>query len=294
MTGGITMYSCWVIYNGSLTSDKFIDQAVLIKEAAERAGVQAMIKKNYDVMMDLTDTFDLRPSFVVFLDKDILLAKFLKNHGIPIFNDPEVIETCDNKANQYIELSKYGLPMPVTIIAPKVYPSFTIADSGYYEKVLAKLGLPMIIKEGHGSFGMRVYLIETEEEFYVKTDELRGVDYVFQQFVESSRGRDIRVNIVGGEIVAAMYRHSETDFRANIANGGVAQTIELTTAQKELAIKAANAVGAEFAGVDLLFGKNEEPLVCEVNAAAHIRNIYNVTGINVADAMITYILREIE
>ena len=80
----------------------------------------------------------------------------------------------------------------------------------------------MIIKEGHGSFGMRVYLIETEEDFYTKTDELRGVDYVFQEFIATSRGRDIRVNIVGGEIVAAMYRYSETDFRANITNGGIA------------------------------------------------------------------------
>ncbi|WP_210468768.1 RimK family alpha-L-glutamate ligase [Sporosarcina sp. 6E9] len=288
------MYSCWVVYNGSLTSDKFKDQAVLIKEAAERAGVQAELKKNYEVMMDLSNNFAERPSFVVFLDKDILLAKFLKNNGIRVFNDPDVIETCDNKANQYLELSRNEIPMPKTIIAPKVYPSFTIADSGYYEKVLSYLGLPMIIKEGHGSFGMRVYLIETEDDFYSKVDELRGVDYIFQQFIESSRGRDIRVNIVGGEIVAAMYRHSETDFRANITNGGVAEVIELTEAQKALAIRAADAVGAEFAGVDLLFGENEEPLVCEVNAAAHIRNIYNVTGINVADAMITYILREIQ
>ncbi|WP_172369022.1 ATP-grasp domain-containing protein [Sporosarcina jiandibaonis] len=287
------MYSCWVIYNGSLTSDKFKDQAVLIIEAAERAGIKAELKKNYEVLMDLTSEFEQQPDFVVFLDKDILLAKFLKNNNIRIFNDPIVIETCDNKANQYLELAKHGISMPKTIIAPKVYPSFTIADSGYYEKVLSELGLPMIIKEGHGSFGMRVYLIETEEEFYAKTEELRGVDYVFQEFIETSKGRDIRVNIVGGEIVAAMYRHSETDFRANITNGGVAEVIELTDAQRDLAIKAADAVGAEFAGVDLLFGEDEKPLVCEVNAAAHIRNIYNVTGINVADEMIAYILREI-
>ena len=118
----------------------------------------------------------------------------------------------------------------------------------------------MIIKEGHGSFGMKVYLIETEEEFYEKVDELRGVDYVFQQFIATSRGRDIRVNIVGEKIVAAMYRSSETDFRANITNGGVAEVIELTESQKTLAIRAAHAVGAEFAGVDLLFGENEERL----------------------------------
>lgn len=293
MTGGMTLQSCWVIYNGSLTSDKFADQARLIQEAAKRAGIQASIKKNYEVMMDLTTSIDNPPAFIVFLDKDILLARYLKNQGIRIFNDPEVIETCDNKANQYIQLAKHQVPMPKTMIAPKVYPAFTIEHSGYYEKVLAELSLPVIIKEGRGSFGMKVYLIETKEAFYEKVAELRGVDYVFQQFIASSKGRDIRVNIVGGKIVAAMYRHSETDFRANITNGGTAEVITLTTAQENLAIQAAAAVGAEFAGVDLLFGENEEPLVCEVNAAAHIRNILNVTGINVADAMISYILEEI-
>lgn len=287
------MQSCWIIYNGSLTSDKFKDQAELMKEAAERAGLLAELKMNYEVMMNLATDLEIRPDFVVFLDKDILLANFLKNAGIPIFNDPDVIETCDNKAIQYLELSKQGIPMPETIIAPKVYQNFTIKESGYYEQVLNRLGLPMVIKEGHGSFGMKVYLIETEEQFYEKTDELRGIDYVFQEFIATSRGRDIRVNIVGGEVVAAMYRHSETDFRANISNGGVATVIELTDQQKALAIQAAHAVGAEFAGVDILFGDNEEPLVCEVNAAAHIRNIYNVTGINVADAMIAYILRKL-
>lgn len=290
MTGGIGLYNCWVIYNGSLTSDKFKDQAILIKEAAERADIKVEVKKNYEVMMDLSISMETRPDFVVFLDKDILLAKFLENNGVRIFNDANVIETCDNKAHQYIELSKYDIPMPKTIVAPKVYPTFTILNSGYYEQVLATLGLPMIIKEGHGSFGMRVYLIETQEAFYEKVEELRGVDYIFQQFIASSRGRDIRVNIVGGEVVAAMYRHSETDFRANITNGGVAEVIQLTEEQQELAIRAAAAVNAEFAGVDLLFGDNDKPLVCEVNAAAHIRNIYNVTGINVADAMINYIL----
>lgn len=287
------MVSCWIIYNGSLTNEKFIDQAILIQEAAERAGVRATIYKNYDIVIDLDASFSDKPDFVVFLDKDILLATYLKSKGIRIFNNPDVIETCDNKAKQYITLANAHIPMPKTIVAPKVYPSFTIANSGYYEEILNSLSLPMIIKEGRGSFGMKVYLIETEDAFYEKVEALRGVDYVFQQFIATSRGRDIRVNVVGETIVAAMYRHSDTDFRANITNGGIAEVIDLTEQQKALAIRAAKAVGAEFAGVDLLFGENDEPLVCEVNAAAHIRNIYNVTGINVADQMIAYILEEI-
>lgn len=287
------MKSCWIIYNGSLTSDKFVDQAILVKEAAERSHVRATILKNYEVLIQLNEQIQQKPDFVVFLDKDILLAYYLKNHGIPVFNDPSVIETCDNKAKQYLQLAKANVPMPKTIIAPKVYPAFSIRHSTYYDNVLKQLGLPLIIKEGHGSFGMKVYLIETIEQFYEKVDALRGVDYVFQEYIASSYGRDIRVNIVGEKIVAAMYRHSETDFRANITNGGQATVVDLTEEQKTLAFQAARAVNAEFAGVDLLFGPNEEPLVCEVNAAAHIRNIYNVTGINVADAMIDYILRKL-
>lgn len=287
------MTTCWVIYNGSLVSDKFADQARLTADAAERAGVSARMMKNYEAMMDLSAEPDL-PDFAVLLDKDILLGYFLKSRGVPVYNDPSIIDLCDNKAKQYIELASHGLPMPRTIVTPKVYPNFSILESGYFERVIDTLKLPMIIKEGHGSFGMKVYLIETEEQFYEKVESLRGIDFVFQEFIASSRGRDIRVNIVGGEIVAAMYRHSETDFRANITNGGKASPIELTDAQRTLALKAAEAVGAVFAGVDLLFDEHEQPLVCEVNAAAHIRNILNVTGINVADAMIKFILEDLK
>lgn len=286
------MTNCWVIYNGSLVSDKFADQARLVAVAAERAGIDVKIMKNFETIMDLSVNLSI-PDFAVLLDKDILLGYFLKSRGVPVYNDPAVIDLCDNKATQYVQLAAQKLPMPRTIVAPKVYPNFSIRESGYFEQVIERLTLPMIIKEGHGSFGMKVYLIETPEQFYEKVEHLRGVDFVFQEFIETSRGRDIRVNIVGRNIVAAMHRQSETDFRANITNGGVASPITLTPSQQQVAISAAQAVGATFAGVDLLYGANDEPLVCEVNAAAHIRNILNVTGINVADAMIAYILEDL-
>ncbi|RLJ87237.1 ATP-grasp domain-containing protein [Planococcus citreus] len=286
------MLSCWVIYNGSLVSDKFQDQAQLMAEAAERQGIQVSIKKNYEIQMSLSEQQEF-PDFAVLLDKDILLGYFLKSRGVPVYNDPAIIDLCDNKATQYIRLAERKIPMPKTIVAPKVYPNFTIQGSGYYEGVLDQLGLPMIIKEGHGSFGMKVYLIETEEQFYEKVESLSGIDYVFQEFIEESRGRDIRVNIVGGKIVAAMKRQSDTDFRANITNGGRAFPVELSEQQQLLALNAAQAVGAVFAGVDLLYGPNGQTLVCEVNAAAHIRNILNVTGVNVADAMIRYIQEDL-
>lgn len=287
------MTNCWIIYNGSLVSDKFVDQANLMAEAVKKYNVTPHVLKNCDVIISLHNTLIEKPDFVIFFDKDVLLGHYLKQQGIPVFNDPEIIEICDNKAKQYLKLASKNIPMPKTIIAPKIYKNFSITHTDYYKKVIEELKLPLIIKEAHGSFGMKVYLIETEEQFYEKVEQLSGIDFIFQEFIANSRGRDIRVNVVGSEVVAAMYRHSETDFRANITNGGIAERIELTEEQKAIAIQATKAIGAEYAGVDLLFGENDKPIVCEVNAAAHIRNIYNVTGVNVGEKLTEYILRKI-
>ena len=140
------MTSCWVIYNGSLVSDKFADQARLVAEAAERAGITAKIMKNYETVMDLSVNLSI-PDFAILLDKDILLGYFLKSRGVPVYNDPAVIDVCDNKATQYVQLAAQNLPMPRTIVAPKVYPNFSILDSGYFEEVIHRLQLPMIIKK---------------------------------------------------------------------------------------------------------------------------------------------------
>jgi len=123
------MLSCWVIYNGSLVSDKFQDQAQLMAEAAERQGIQVSIKKNYEIQMSLSVQQEF-PDFAVLLDKDILLGYFLKSRGVPVYNDPAIIDLCDNKATQYIRLAERKIPMPKTIVAPKVYPNFTIQGSG--------------------------------------------------------------------------------------------------------------------------------------------------------------------
>lgn len=287
------MKSCWIIYNGSLVNEKFVDQANLMAEAVTKFNITPIIKKNNDILIDLSINIGEKPDFVIMFDKDILLGSYLKAQGIPVFNDPDVIERCDNKAKQYVTLAAAGIPMPTTIVGPKIYPNFSIADSGYVERVIETLGLPLVMKEAHGSFGMKVYLLHTKQEVQEKVEQLAGVDFVFQKYIASSFGRDIRVNVVGGKVVAAMYRESKTDFRANITNGGTAYKIELTPAQIDLALQAAAVLGAEYAGVDLLFDAHEQPLVCEVNAAAHIRNIYNVTGGNVGEALIAYILEKI-
>ena len=144
------------------------------------------------------------------------------------------------------------------------------------------------MKESFGSFGQQVYLVNNKSELTKKVKELEGKPFLFQEYIGESKGKDIRLQVVGNRVVASMYRYSEDDFRANITNGGHMKAYEPTSQEIELAICAAGAVGADFAGVDLLFGK-DGPLVCEVNSNAHFINILKCTGVDTSMEIMKYI-----
>ncbi|PAD39181.1 RimK family alpha-L-glutamate ligase [Terribacillus sp. 7520-G] len=285
----------WVIYNGHLGGKKFLDFAEWIQRAAHTHAIEMKIIKNNALLaMVGTDSNLLKdeqalPDFVVFSDKDIPLAQQFESMGIPLFNSSKSIAVCDNKILMYQALSEAGIRIPKTIIAPKIFPGTMPMQLEMFDPAITELGFPMIVKEAFGSFGEQVYLIRNREQLHRKITEIGTDPFVLQEYIQTSHGRDIRINVVGGRIVASMIRSSETDFRANVSRGGSMEQYTPTKKESELAIAAAAAVGTDFAGVDLLFGPEGEPLVCEVNSNAHIRSIYDCTGVDVSASIISYI-----
>ena len=116
---------------------------------------------------------------------------------------------------------------------------------------------------------------------------------MFQKFVSTSYGKDVRVIVIGGEVVGGMIRQSENDFRSNVAAGGRAEKYELSGEIKEIALKAHKALGLDYSGVDILFGENGKPIVCEVNSNAFFKSFEAVTHINVARKYAEYVLSKI-
>ncbi len=113
-------------------------------------------------------------------------------------------------------------------------------------------------------------------------------DYVIQPFITESAGNDVRVIVVGGEVVAAMKRTAQAgEFRSNIHRGGRGQPIKLHSEYIETAIRATEAMGLEIAGVDLLQTATG-PVLLEVNPSPGLEEIEAVTGVKVAEAMITF------
>jgi gamma-F420-2:alpha-L-glutamate ligase len=289
----------WIVYNGNLPGNKFLDFAEMIRDAANRQNSNALLVKNNELLavlgdnqMGLLSELEL-PDYVVFADKDIYLARQLELLGIPVFNSSHVIETSDDKIATYQILAKHKLPIPRTIVAPKVFYSREEKYLPDFNMIIAQLGLPLIVKESFGSFGEQVYLINTKEELERKVIELYGRPFMFQEFVKSSYGKDLRLQVVGDQVVAAMKRTANHDFRANVTAGGSTEAFVPTEQAKRIAISAAKAIGADFCGVDLLFGPKDDFIICEINSNAHIRNLYNCTGINAADAMMEHVLKSV-
>ncbi len=272
-----------LVVNGFLKSRKFDEIYMWLGSAFEKRGHGIRVCNNIE--LSLTSE-DISADFVIFWDKDIVLARRLEAMGLRLFNTSRAIELCDNKALTYTAL--YGkLPMPRTIAAPMTYRNIGYSDTAFVYDAIEILGIPLVIKECFGSFGAQVYLAETAEQAE-KIIKNTSEPLILQEFISESRGRDIRLNVVGGEVIASMLRYNDNDFRANITNGGKMQNYTPTSEEKDIAVKACKELGLDFGGVDILFS-DRGPLLCEVNSNAHFKNIYDCTGINAAEYICEYV-----
>ena len=286
-----------LIINHYMKSAKFDDLYNMFMKSALDNNINLSVKTNREISViiekanDLNKFFENKIDFILFWDKDILLARQLENKGYKVYNSSEAIRICDDKALTYIELDKYNIPMPKTLISPFTYDDrYNEYNNGYAKDVIDTLELPLIAKARYGSFGAQVHKIDTLEELKDIIEQYPAGALIFQEYIKTSHGRDVRIQVVGDKVVTSMYRYSDTDFRANITNGGKMK--EHTPSKEEcmLALNTAKALELDFAGIDLLYGEDNKMLVCEVNSNAHFRNLYDLTNINVADEILKYIL----
>ena len=184
------------------------------------------------------------------------------------------------------------MPIPKTFIFPLLFYPNSENNLYYIEKIEKEIKYPFVAKKWFGSEGKQVFLIHNKQEFINLLDTEKQ-ELLFQQYFDECFGSDVRINIIGGEIVASMHRFSKIDFRANLSNGGSAETYQPTDAEKQLALSASKALNCDFCGVDILQTKNG-PVICEVNSNAHLNNIYKTTGINVAGKILAYIKEKLE
>lgn len=152
-------------------------------------------------------------------------------------------------------------------------------------------GAPLIVKLVKSTHGKGVVIAETRKAAKSVIQAFYSIDapILVQEFIAEAEGADIRIIVAGGKVIAGMKRQGlDDDFRSNIHQGGVGQPVELTKKEERLALKAANRLGLDIAGVDII-RSNRGPLVIEVNSSPSFEGIEKATGVDVAGAIIEYI-----
>lgn len=203
--------------------------------------------------------------------------------GVFSLNSSNAILVSRDKLRSLQMLSNHAIGIPPT--------AFVREKAAVLPAIERLGGAPVIIKLLEGTQGVGVILADSLRvaEAIVETLQSAKQNVLLQKFVKESRGRDVRAFVVGDRVVAAMRRVAkEGEFRSNVHRGGTAMRVELSPKYERTAIRAAQIMGLNVAGVDMLEGANG-PQVMEINSSPGLEGIEGATGLDIANLIVEHI-----
>src|SRR5271168_1126971 len=202
--------------------------------------------------------------------------------GVPVLNGAVSIARSRDKLRALQLLTRRNIDVPITVCARS--PAGVEAALGLVG------GCPAIVKLQQGTQGIGTMIAETPQAVHslLETFWAMGQDIVLQEYVRESKGRDIRVLVVGGRVVASMRRVAKPgEFRSNLHRGGKGDKVAMQPSYRIAAIRAAKVMGLEVAGVDMLEGRGG-PRILEINSSPGLEGIEKASGIDVAGAVVQH------
>ena len=286
---------CWLLFHRELRRD--VPEAVEVmrfQQAAADAGIKLDVlqPRNFDLIVDSAEGWSAiyagrplpKPDLIIPRTGSetsyftLAVLRHFERQGVAMVNSSTSIEAVADKLQTLQILSGAGLPIPKTILG-----KFPV-DVQVVER---ELGFPVVVKTLRGTRGNGVLLCADREQFNDLANLLdgaqSGADFIFQQYVKASHGRDVRVLVVNGRAIAAMERRSsDGSFKSNISLGGIGTAIEPPPEMADLAVRVANVLGLDVAGVDVLFDENGYR-ICEANSSPGFQGLEKACSISVPD-----------
>ena len=208
----------------------------------------------------------------------LAVIRQLERLGVRIFNDSRSIEMVSDKMHTHQVLAESGLPTPTTMLA-----KFPVD----IELVERTIGFPVVVKTLLGVNGTGVFLMDNHDAFSDLMNLIEqtnpDIQLIFQKFIAKSKGRDLRLFVVDGEVVASMERRAtDGGFKANYTQG--AEVVEFKPDQVaiDMAIKTAKILNLQVAGIDLLYDENGYT-ICEANSFPGFKGLESCCNVNIPE-----------
>ena len=211
-----------------------------------------------------------------------LMTRQLELMGIKVYNNSFVAEICNDKARTYQYLARTGIAMADT----EFYKSFQLDD------VLSDLNEARVIKAVGGHGGNQVFLVDpaVEDKEIAETKKaLSGSDLVVQPKI-GNRNQDLRVYVIGKEIIAAVLRTARQGFKSNYSLGGEVALYELSKEEKELVKLIIDQFDFGLVGIDFIVADDGRLIFNEIEDVVGARMLYKCSDINIAEKYLRYII----
>lgn len=290
--------NCWLFFHRELRRGApEVAEVLRFKEAAAASGIRLDVLKPqaFELIVDAQEGWSAvyegrrlaKPDLIIPRTGSetnyftLAVLRHFERQGVAMVNGPSAVEAVADKLQTLQILSAAGLPIPKTLLA-----KFPV-DVDLVER---ELGFPVVVKILRGTRGEGVLLCSNREQFNDLANLLdgarTGADFIFQQYVKTSHGRDVRLLVVHGRVVAAMLRKStDGGFKSNISLGGVGVALDPPPALVDLAVRAANVLQLDVAGIDILFD-DEGYRICEANSAPGFQGLERACAISVPDEIL--------
>ena len=228
------------------------------------------------------------PDFVICRTIYPLLSKQLEYMGIIVFNNSQVAEICNDKAKTYQYVAKLGIQ---------------IVDSIFYKNSMVKQALnsrkaPSVIKAVAGHGGNQVFLINPPHSTTVELAKSTDFNKVYEMLDKSdvvlqpligTKHQDLRVYIIGHEIIAAVLRTAKEGFKSNYSLGGEVREYKLSVEEIKIVDRIVNNFEFGLVGIDFIIGDKGELIFNEIEDVVGARMLYQCTNINLVRLYLNYI-----
>ena len=275
----------WLIYDKQSANENmsyiewFIDEAkqqsIQLELVYRESLTTGIVDGKHQLFID-QNTVTL-PDFAVIRTIEPVLQVFLEACHIHTFNSSMVSTICNHKMLTHMEVNKLHIPMVPTYFTSKK----TLSEN-------PPITYPLVIKEASGRSGKQVHLIKNHEEWKMAFSTLSTNDIIIQS-ANVELGKDVRVFVIGKEIIGAVLRVNKNDFRANFKLGGDAEPFTLSAADRKMIQKIIDHFDFGLVGIDFLIGKDGELLFNEIEDVVGSRILSEVSNVNLLEKYVTYI-----
>ncbi len=289
---------CWLLFHRELRRDvPEVAEVMRFQQDADAAGIRLDVLNplHFELIVDAGEGWSAiykgrklaKPDLIIPRTGSettyftLAVLRHFERQGIAMVNSSLAVEAVADKLQTLQLLSGAGIPIPKTILG-----KFPV-DVNVIER---ELGFPVVVKTLRGTRGNGVLLCANRVQFNDLANLLdgsqsgsnhSGSDFIFQQYIEASHGRDVRVLVINGRAVAAMERRStDGSFKSNISLGGVGTAFEPPKEMAELAVRVAHVLGLDVAGVDILLDRDGYR-ICEANSSPGFQGLEKACRISV-------------